>query len=236
MTDERPYDAALDRDQLILDHIPLLKHLVGRMSFDLPSSIDRDDLYGFGMVGLIQAADSWEPARGLQFSTYAYTKIRGAMLDELRRLDFLPRGRREKVRDLDRVVAELEQRDGLAPTLEQIAAHMGLSIEEVDDILLAAKSAGVTSIDEDTSSALFEKLSDPHSEDPQGSAEWLETKRSLEHAIKALPEQDRTVITLYYGEELLLREIADVLGVTESRVSQIHTRALYRLNRDLAAC
>jgi RNA polymerase sigma factor for flagellar operon FliA len=177
MSDQRPYDAALDRDQLILDHIPLLKHLVGRMSFDLPSSIDRDDLYGFGMVGLIQAADSWEPARGLQFSTYAYTKIRGAMLDELRRLDFLPRGRREKVRDLDRVVAELEQRDGLAPTLEQIAAHMGLSLEEVDEILLAAKSAGHTSIDEDTSTALFEKLSDPSSEDPQGSAEWLETKR-----------------------------------------------------------
>jgi RNA polymerase sigma factor for flagellar operon FliA len=148
----------------------------------------------------------------------------------------LPRGRREKVRDLDRVVAELEQRQGLAPTLEQIAAHMGLSIEEVDEILLAAKSAGLTSIDEDTSAPLFEKLSDPHSEDPQGSAEWLETKHSLEHAIGALPEQDRTVITLYYGEELLLREIADVLGVTESRVSQIHTRALYRLNRELAAC
>src|SRR6185436_267078 len=98
MTVERPYDAALDRDKLILDHVPLLKHLVGRISFDLPSSIDRDDLYGFGMLGLIHAADSYEPARGLQFSTYAYTKIRGAILDELRRLDFLPRGRRGKVR------------------------------------------------------------------------------------------------------------------------------------------
>ena len=137
-----PSAATFDRDQLILDHVPLLKHLVGRMSFDLPSSIDRDDLFGFGMVGLIQAADSWEPARGLQFSTYAYAKIRGAILDELRRLDFLPRGRREKVRELDRVVAELEQRDGVVPAPEQIAEHMGVPLAEIDEILLAAKSAG----------------------------------------------------------------------------------------------
>jgi RNA polymerase sigma factor for flagellar operon FliA len=235
MTTDRPYDAALDRDKLILDHVPLLKHLVGRMSFDLPSSIDRDDLYGFGMLGLINAADSYEPARGLQFSTYAYTKIRGAILDELRRLDFLPRGRRDKVRELERIVAELEQRDGIAPSLEQIARALDITVDEVDAILLTAKSAAQASIDEDASTGLLEKLSDPSSDDPQGSAEWLETKRSLEVAIRALPQQDRTVITLYYGEELLLREIASVLGVTESRVSQIHTRALYRLNCELSA-
>jgi RNA polymerase sigma factor FliA len=187
------------------------------------------------MLGLIQAADSWEPGRGLKFSTYAYTKIRGAILDELRRADFLPRGRREKVRELDRAVATLEQKSGLAPAPEEIAAALGVSLDEVDEILLSAKSAGHASLDGDVSSALFEKLSDPHSDDPQGSVEWAETKTLLMQAIRGLTEPERTVITLYYAEELLLREIAEVLDVTESRVSQIHTRALYRLNRELAS-
>ena len=230
-----PYAAAVDRDKLILDHVPLLKHLVGRMAFDLPGSVDRDDLFGYGMIGLIQAADSWEPGRGLKFSTHAYTRIRGAILDELRRADFLPRGRREKVRELDRTVAELEQRGGLAPTPEEIAQAMGVALEEVDEILLSAASAGHASLDSEVSQGLFEKLSDPQSRDPQGSAEFDELKTLLMRAIEALPEQERTVITLYYAEELLLREIAEILDVTESRVSQIHTRALYRLNRELSA-
>ncbi len=230
-----PYAASFDREKLILDHVPLLKHLVGRMSFDLPSSVDRDDLFGYGMLGLIQAADSWEPGRGLKFSTYAFPKIRGAILDELRRADFLPRGRREKVRELDRAVAELEQKSGFAPTPEELAAHLGVDLDEVDEILLSAKSAGHASLDEDVSEALFARLGDPRSDDPQDSVEFSELKELLVEAIKLLPDQERTVITLYYGEELLLREIAEVLDVTESRVSQIHTRALYRLNRELTA-
>jgi len=230
-----PYAASFDREKLILDHVPLLKHLVGRMSFDMPASVDRDDLFGYGMLGLIQAADSWEPGRGLKFSTYAFPKIRGAILDELRRADFLPRGRREKVRELDPAVADIEQRTGLAPSPEEIAAHLGVSLDEVDEILLSAKSAGHTSLDEDVSSSLFERLSDPRSSDPHNTAEFDELKSLLITAIAALPEQEKTVITLYYGEDLLLREIAEVLDVTESRVSQIHTRAVYRLNRELSA-
>jgi len=223
-----------ERDALILEHVPLLRHLVGRMSFDLPAGTDRDDLYGFGMIGLIQAADSWDPSRGLQFSTFAYTKIRGAILDELRRLDFLPRGRREKVRELDRVVADIEQETGLAPSAEAIAKCMGLDVDEVDEILLSAKSAGTTSLDEGPSTALVDMLTDPHSADPVGSAEWEEMKELVTEGIQSLTEQEQTVITLYYAEELLLREISEVLGVTESRVSQIHTRALYHLNRFLS--
>jgi RNA polymerase sigma factor for flagellar operon FliA len=230
-----PYAASFDREKLILDHVPLLKHLVGRMSFDLPSWVDRDDLFGYGMLGLIQAADSFEPGRGLKFSTYAFPKIRGAILDELRRADFLPRGRREKVRELDRAVAELEQQTGLAPTPEELAAHLGVPLDEVDEILLSAKSAGHASLDEDVSETLFARLRDPRSDDPQDSVEFEELKGLLVEAIKQLPEQERTVVTLYYGEELLLREIAEVLDVTESRISQIHTRALYRLNRELTA-
>jgi RNA polymerase sigma factor for flagellar operon FliA len=187
------------------------------------------------MIGLIQAADSWEPGRGLKFSTYAYTKIRGAILDELRRLDFLPRGRREKVRELERVISQLEQQNGVAPTPEVIAETLGTTLDEVDEILLSAKSAACASLDGEISKELLGLLSDPRSEDPQGSVEWLEMKDLLVRSITELPEQDKTVITLYYAEELLLREIAQVLGVTESRVSQIHTRALYRLNAALSA-
>jgi RNA polymerase sigma factor for flagellar operon FliA len=223
----------VDRDKLILDHVPLLRHIAGRMALDLPASVDRDDLIGYGMLGLIAAADSFETGRGLKFSTFAYPKIRGAILDELRRQDFLPRGRREKVREVDRAVARMAQSNGVPPTTEELARELGTSADEIDEVLLSAKTAGRTALDEDSGEGLSALLSDPRCESPLGSAEWNESKLRLEQAIQRLCEQDKLVITLYYAEELMLREIAEVLGVTESRVSQIHTRALYRLNREL---
>lgn len=226
---------ARDRDALVLEHVPLLRHIVGRMAFDLPGGIDRDDLFGIGMLGLLAAADSWDPGRGFAFSTYAFPRIRGAILDELRRQDFLPRGRREKVRDLERVVAEVKHREGVPPSPEEIALAMGIPIDEVDEILLSARSAQESSIDGPEGEELGALLGDPKAQDPLGSAEWNEMRELLAETIAELPEQDRTVITLYYAEELLLREIAELMGVTESRVSQIHTRALYRLNRSLGA-
>lgn len=230
---DHPLEGLVDREKLILDHVPLLRHIVGRMALDLPASVERDDLYGWGMLGLIGAADTWEPARGLKFSTYAFPRIRGSILDELRRADFLPRGRREKVRELERAISACEQADGVAPSPERIARELGASLEEVDEILLSARSAATASLDDGPGTELMGLLSDPRCDDPQGSAEWEEMRGLLVSAIEELPEQDKTVITLYYGEELYLREIADVLGVTESRVSQIHSRALYRLNRAL---
>ncbi len=223
----------VDRDKLILDHVPLLRHIAGRMALDLPSNFDREDLVGYGMLGLILAADSFEAERGLKFSTYAFPKIRGAILDELRRQDFLPRGRREKVREVDRAIARIMQANGIPPTPEELAADLGASVEEIDEILLSAKTAGRTTLDDEGGANLSALLSDPRCESPLGSAEWNESKQRLEQAIHSLSEQDKLVVTLYYAEELMLREIAEILGVTESRVSQIHTRALYRLNREL---
>jgi RNA polymerase sigma factor FliA len=223
-----------DRDRLILEHIPLLRHIVGRMSFDLPGGLDRDDLFGFGMVGLISAADLWEVERGLKFSTYAYTRIRGAILDELRRMDFLPRGRRERVRDVEQTLQRLEQEKGVPPSPEEIAEELGITANEVDEVFLTALSAMQTSLDDGPSESLAALLSDPQSLDPVGSAEWEEMKQLLIEAIEGLPEQEKTVITAYYGEDLLLKEISEILGVTESRVSQIHSRAIYRLNRTLS--
>ncbi|MBI5434173.1 MAG: FliA/WhiG family RNA polymerase sigma factor [Planctomycetes bacterium] len=228
-------DIAVDRDKLILDHVPLLKHIAGRLALDLPARIEREDLVGYGMVGLIQAADAWEPARGLKFSTFAYPKIRGAILDELRKQDFLPRSRREKVRELERAIAALEQENGLAPAPEEIAAKLGISLDEVDEILLSAKSAGQTSLDDGPSEELASMLADPRSKDPVGSAEWQEMKILLTRAIGGLPEPEKTVITLYYAEGLLLKEIGEILDVHESRVSQLHSRAIFRLNRALTA-
>ncbi|NOT32208.1 MAG: FliA/WhiG family RNA polymerase sigma factor [Planctomycetes bacterium] len=223
----------VDRERLILDHLPLLQHIVGRMGFDVPGRVQRDDLFGWGMRGLIEAADSYEPARGLQFSTYAYSRIRGSILDELRRLDFLPRGRRDRLREVERTVAQLEQQHGAPPSPEEIAQELGTTVDEIDEVLHSARVASWASLDGGPNEDFGALLSDPRSEDPVGSAEWNEMKALLVQVIGALPEPEKTVISLYYGEELLLKEIGEILGVTESRVSQIHTRALYRLNREL---
>ncbi len=222
-----------DRDRLILEHIPLLKHIAGRMTLDVPGSIERDDLYGFGMLGLIAAADSWDASRGLKFSTYAYPRIRGAILDEIRRSDFLPRGRREKVRALESALAHIEQEKGGPPTPEELSAAMDVPIEELDEIMVSAATAVETKLEDGPGETLAALLSDPEAPDPVDSAEWNEMKDLLVDLIHELPEQEKAVITLYYGEDLLLREIATVMDVTESRVSQIHSRALFRLNSTL---
>jgi len=223
-----------ERDRLVIEHIPLLKHIVGRMN--APAGVDRDDLYGFGMLGLLAAADSWDASRGLKFSTYAYHKVRGAILDEMRKQDVVSRGKRELLREVERFVSSSEQEQGLAPLPEQIAEALSISVEEIDDALACARSAGEISLEsEGDETRLSALLGDPRSEDPVGSAEFAEMKQLLVEAIKELPDQEKTVITLYYAEELLLKDIGEVLGVTESRVSQIHSRALYKLNRALSA-
>ncbi|MFT5291102.1 MAG: RNA polymerase sigma factor for flagellar operon FliA [Planctomycetota bacterium] len=222
-----------DRDALILDHLGLLHHIVGRMAFDVAGVVDRDDLEGWGMIGLIAAADAWDASRGLKFSTYAYPKIRGAILDELRHMDFLPRGRREKVRALDLVVRRLEQEQGVTPSPEEIAEAMGIELEEVGEIMQSARVANAVSLEGGPSRDLGALLRDPTCEDPVDSAAYGEMKTLLIKAIANLPEQEQAVITLYYAEELLLKEIGKIMGVTESRVSQIHSSALYRLNREL---
>ncbi len=222
-----------DRERLILEHISLVRHIAGRLTLDLPGSMDRDDLIGFGMIGLIGAADSWDSGRGLKFSTFAYPRIRGSILDELRRSDFLPRGRREKVRNLDTVVARLEQDNGVPPSPELLAEAMQIDLDEIDEIIASAAGAVEATLDEGPGDSLAALLRDPTSPDPVESAEWNEMKNLLVRVIEDLPDQEKTVITLYYAEELLLREIASIMEVTESRISQIHSRALFRLNGEM---
>ena len=218
------------RDQLIVDHMPLLHHIVGQLFVDIPGGSEREDLEGYAMLGLIGAADSFDPSRGLKFSTFAFPRIRGAVLDELRRMDFLPRGRRDRLKDLDRFVQKFEQSELRPPSPEEISKGMEIAEEDVDTILQSARAAMRTSLDDGPSETLGSLVEDPRCESPEASVEWGETREFLTRAIQSLPEREQSVITLYYAEDLLLKEIADILEVTESRVSQIHSRALYRLN------
>jgi RNA polymerase sigma factor for flagellar operon FliA len=218
---------------MVLEHVPLLRHIVGRMS--LPRGVDRDDVLGWGMLGLIAAAEGFDASRGLAFSTYAYSRIRGAILDELRRTDALPRAQRALLRNVERATAQLTQEYGAPPTPEEIAERAGISTDEVVEVLALARAAIEMSLEEESPGGnLSAMLTDPRSDDPVASAQWQEMKALLAQAIQRLPEPERNVILLYYGEELLLRDIGEVLGVTESRVSQIHSSAIYRLNRELA--
>lgn len=221
-----------ERDRLVLEHVPLLRHIVGRMN--LPKDVDRDDILGWGMLGLIAAAEGFDPARGLAFSTYAHSRIRGAILDELRRTDALPRSRRAVMRKLEQTIADLTQASGCPPTQEEIAERACVSIEEVEEVMTLARTRIELSLeDESPEGSLYELLSDPSSDDPVASVQWQEMKQLLADATQRLPPPERTAVLLYYGEEMLLRDIASVMGVTESRVSQIHASAIYRLNREL---
>lgn len=222
-----------ERDQRALDYLPLVRYVVGRLCLELPPSLDREDLYGFGVLGLLHAATTYDSTRGVAFKTHAFIHIRGAILDELRKLDFLPRTRRDKLKRMDSAIAELQQELGRTPTPEELATSLGVPESEVDELLLASKTASLFSLDDPYKSAPL-GIACSKSEDPMESAQQGEIKKALADAIEALPEMERRVLVLYYSEGLLLREIGEVLGVTESRVSQVHTRAIFRLNKILA--
>jgi RNA polymerase sigma factor FliA len=228
------------RNRLIEEYLPLVGHVLGRLTIHLPRTLDREDLFDTGVLGLMQAAKTFNPARGAIFKTHAYTVIRGAILDEIRKHDPVPRSRRDRVRRLGAVERTLAERLGRAPTPEEMAVESGLTIDQVEESLINAHGAAVLSLESAASGAqgedearLVQLLSTPKSDDPANRAAEAELKERLGPAILALPERERRVTVLYYAEGLRLKEIGEVLGVTESRVSQIHARALHLLNRAL---
>lgn len=229
------------RKKLIEDYLPLVQHVLGRLPIHLPKSLDREDLFEVGVLGLINAADSYDPGRGAAFKTHAYTNIRGAILDELRRHDIVPRSRRDRLKHVGEVEARLERELDRPPTPEEIADAAGLTLEQVEDVLTHAHGAAVLSTEEpmgggeDGAARLIDGLRMPGSPDPSDEAERRELKSALAQAIQELPDRERHVVLLYYAEGLLLKEIGAVMSITESRVSQLHARALHRLNRSLQA-
>jgi RNA polymerase sigma factor FliA len=229
------------RDRLILTYAPLVKYVAGRLGSGLPAHVDDDDLVSYGLLGLIGAIERFDPARDIKFETYAMARIRGSIIDELRSMDWVPRSVRSRARDIERAISELEGRLGRAPTDEEIAQKLGLSEDELNESLSEISRTSIAALDElwTVSSggdqiALIDTIEDTQGPNPQSMLAETEMKEAIGEAIASLPEREKLVVTLYYYEELTLREIGEVLGVTESRVSQLHTKAILRLKARLA--
>jgi RNA polymerase sigma factor FliA len=223
------------REGLILHFSPLVKFVAGRVGAGLPRNVEQADLISYGMFGLIDAIDKFEPERNIKFETYAVQRIKGAILDELRALDWVPRSVRARAREIQRSLDELEHRLKRSASEEELADHMGIPLDTLQTRLSEISALGFVALDElldpgeRGSATMGEMLSDPKVIDPSGSFEQAETRHFLGDAIGRLPERERLVVTLYYYEGLTLAEIGGVLGVTESRICQIHTKAVMSL-------
>ncbi|MEW6743085.1 MAG: FliA/WhiG family RNA polymerase sigma factor [Planctomycetota bacterium] len=222
-------------DDLIVQYLPLVKYVVGRLAVPLPSFLDKEDLVETGIFGLINAARTFDPSKGASFKTYAYTNIRGVIFDELRRLDVVPRRQRERLRELDAVRERLAGELGRPPSFGELAAALSITEGDLDDLLMLARSTQLLSLDagDPEGGSLIDRLAASDLSDPVAAAEARELKVLLADAIGELPDQDRTVVILYFKEGLLLREIGEVIGVSESRVSQVLSRAVTLLNQAL---
>ncbi len=223
------------REGLILHFSPLVKFVAGRLGSGLPRNVDPGDLVSYGTFGLIDAIDKFEPERGYKFETYAVNRIKGAILDELRALDWVPRSVRARAREIQRSMSELEHSLQRSATDQELADHMGIPIETLRDQLGELSTLGFVALDEllnpdeRDSAAVGDVVPDATAFDPSGAFEKEETRYLLADSINRLPERDRLVVTLYYFEGLTLSEIGTVLNVTESRVCQIHTKAVLSL-------
>ncbi|MCK5944933.1 MAG: FliA/WhiG family RNA polymerase sigma factor [Planctomycetes bacterium] len=231
---QRPVE---ERDRLVEQYLPLVRYVVARLPVTMPASLDKDDFYSVGVIGLMHAASTFDPARGASFKTFAYTAIRGAILDEVRKHDPVPRNRRDRLRKMSKANAQLWSELDREPTLPELAEVLECSESDLDDDLQALHTTRVLSLDEtysgDDGATMGAQIADVFSVDPTRCADEREQLERLTRAIAELPDTDRHVVVLYYHEQLYLKEIGKILGVTESRVSQILTRATERLRLKL---
>ena len=224
------------RERLILHYAPLVKYVASRVATGLPASVEQADLVSYGMFGLIDALQKFEPARGNKFETYAIPRIKGAIIDELRAMDWVPRSVRFKAREIEKAYADLESMLKRAPSEREVAERLGVSMSELHDVINQISFVSVLALDEllavgsdrGEHVSLMDTLAD-RSVDPTTGLEGQETRGLLAAAINSLSEREKIVVTLYYFEGLTLAEIGEILGVTESRVCQIHTKAVGQL-------
>jgi RNA polymerase sigma factor for flagellar operon FliA len=236
---ERASPAA--RERLILHYAPLVKYVAGRLGAGLPQSVEQADLVSNGMFGLMDALEKYDPAREVKFETYAIPRIRGAILDELRAMDWVPRSIRFKAREVEKAHAKLEANLGRAPTDAEVAEELGLDLEELHEVITQISLVSVMALEEVVGGgdekgeqrSLLDTLADAAGSDPTAALEGHEMRGLLSAAINSLSEREKIVITLYYFEGLTLSEIGDILGVTESRICQIHTKAVGSLRNNL---
>ena len=224
------------REQLILQYAPLVRYVAGRVGVGLPASVEQGDLVSYGVFGLIDAIDKYDLSRAIKFETYAINRIRGAIIDELRSIDWIPRSVRTKARDVERAIAVLEGRLQRTPTETEIADELGMDVPDLRRVFSQVSFVHVAALDEMLSasdrsdgSTLGERLEDERADAPGDALEDEETRYLLARVIHTLPEREQIVVTLYYYEGLTLAEIGLVLGVTESRICQLHTKAMMQM-------
>ncbi len=232
-------DRLTHREAMIVRYAPLVKYVVGRLAISLPAVLDHDDLLGYGTLGLIDAVDRFDPARLVKFETYAVTRIRGYIIDQLRALDWIPRSARQRGREIERASTRFEQEQGRPAKRQEIAAALGLDTTQVAQAQADATCATI-SLDvaartshDGSELNLIDMIEDAESPSPAVVAEQNDLRLSLRAAVAQLPEREHHLISLYYGDRLTLKEISVVLGVSESRVCQIHARATARLRSSL---
>ena len=229
------------RERLVVAYSPLVKYVAGRMASGLPSHVEEGDLISYGLIGLIGSIERYDLDREIKFETYAVARIRGAIIDELRSLDWVPRSVRAKARDVEKAHSQLENKLGRAPNEEEMADKLGVSVDDFRTTLLEIANSSVLALDDlwtvsdpdGGQVSLLDTIRDPNAIDPEEAIDTVELKDRLADAIESLPDRERLVIALYYYEALTLREIGEVLGVTESRVSQLHTKAVLGMRSHL---
>jgi RNA polymerase sigma factor for flagellar operon FliA len=237
----RDSGSKISKDKLLVEYAHLVKYIAARIMINLPKHVDSNDLISAGIMGLIKAVETFEPERGFKFETYAGHKIRGAILDELRALDWIPRSVRQKSRELQRVFAKLENQLGRIPYDDEVCEEMGISLEEYENLLSEVTPTTILSLEESMPDRgsdakeikLIDTIEDPGSENPLKEMGFTEVKNILKSAIADLSEKEKLVVALYHYEELTLKEIGVVLDLTESRVSQIHSKAILKLRSRL---
>lgn len=222
-----------DRETLIEDHLSQVRFMAERLAAKLPSWVELDDLIGAGMLGLLDAVDKYDASRGVKFKTYAELRIRGAILDSLRDLDWAPRSMRRRAREVQAAYAQVEAQTGSSSD-EQVASALNISLAEFHQLLQDLRTLTVTNLDSDDNDDRPVPQQNPgHHNTPGVTYETTEIRENLAQAIDRLPPRQREVVALYYVEELTMKEVGAALGVTESRVSQIHTQAVLKLRAAL---
>ena len=228
------------RELFIVKYAPLVKYVAGKVAIGMPGNVEFDDLVGYGVFGLLDAIDKYDPEKNVKFNTYAVTRIRGAIFDELRSIDWVPRSVRQQSREVEEAIADLEARLGRAATDVEIARELGMSVDEFQQVLLKISGTSVISLtdlrfgSEDAEQvSVADTIEAPVSLNPDVIVEREEMRRIIVNAINELSDREKKVLIMYYYEDMTLREIGRVLQVTESRVSQIHTGANAKLKAKL---
>ena len=229
------------KEEIVLEHAPLIRYIVNRIAVRLPSHIDLDDLHNTGVIGLMDAIEKYDHEKNCKFKTYAEFRIKGAILDQLRSLDWVPRSVRQKGRKLERAYGEVEQRLGRQASEDEVADSLGLEIDKFHTMINQVRGISLVNLEEvrgsnadgDKAGTFADVVEDVTAENPFASLKLLETKHFISDTIGTLPEKERLVVSLYYYEDLNMKEIGNILGITESRVCQIHTKATQRLSSKL---